>query len=97
MVGQKAEGCGSRVLNLNATDLPLLGLDYTSLPGGSEAEGVKARLTLEKSAPLYREALARLNWEFDAADQVLATGQENKARHALLSRQLTLLREIDAD
>ena len=91
---QKAEDCGSRVLNLTATDLPLLGLAYRELPGGSEPVGAKAALSLEKSGPLYREKLASLSQEFNAGARTLAGAKDRKLRHDVLSRQMTQLRAL---
>jgi hypothetical protein len=91
---QKPEDCGSRVLNLTATDLPLLGLAYRELPGGNEPAGAKAELLTEKSGPLYREKLTSLSQEFAAGQQALSGAKDRKARHDLLLRQLMQLRAL---
>ncbi len=89
---QKAEDCGSRVLNRTAADLPMLGLRYRDVPGGNEPAGAKAVLEADNAAALYREKLASLRKEFAAGAAALITTRDRKARHDLLSRQLATLR-----
>jgi len=89
---KQAVDCGSRVLNRTATDLPMLGLRYKEMPGGSEPVGAKALLEADNAANLYREKLASLRKEFVAGAQALITAKDRKARHDLLSRQIANLR-----
>jgi hypothetical protein len=56
--GRQAEDCGTRVSSRTATDLPMLGLSYERIPGGSEAHGARARLDAG-ALPLYEQQLAR--------------------------------------
>lgn len=88
------EDCGTRVVSRSATDLPLLGLRYFELPGGSEPAGARASLQLEISKDLYRDKLATLEREFAEVAKLLATTQERRARHSLLERQIATLRAL---
>jgi hypothetical protein len=94
VVGKQAEDCGSRVVNRTATDLPLLGLSYQRLPGGSEAFGAKAVLDAQTSAPLYQEVLDRLGKEYVGHNGALAAASERRQRYEIIGRQLATLRAI---
>ncbi len=89
---RKPEDCGSRVMNRSATDLPLLGLRYRDVPGGSEPAGAQAVLEPDTATVLYREKLASLRKEFAAGAQALIVAGNRRARHDLLTRQITTLR-----
>jgi hypothetical protein len=95
VAGKKAEDCGSRVMNRAATDLPLLGLQYAAMPGGSEPYGSKARLEPAASAPLYRQQLERLQKDFKALQTSLAGAKTRHERHEILGRQLAAIRQIE--
>ena len=88
----QVQDCGSRVLNRTAADLPMLGLQYLDIPGGNEPAGAKALLEAGNAAKLYQEKLASLRKEFAAGAAALITTRDRKARHDLLTRQLTTLR-----
>lgn len=89
--GRKAEDCGSRVSSRTATDLPLLGLTYEQVGGGSEAYGAKARLDA-RALPLYEQQVLRWKKEYTAQADALKAIKDRQQRHAALSRQLASLR-----
>jgi hypothetical protein len=89
--GRKAEDCGSRVVNRTATDLPLLGLTYDKIPGGSEAHGARAMLDAG-AIPLYEQQLARWKKEYAAQAEAFRGAKDRQQKHAVLSRQLMALR-----
>lgn len=90
----KADDCGSRVLKRSATDLPLLGLRYLDLPGGSEPAGAKALLERPSAEPLYRAKLVSLSMEYADGQRALAAASEQRTKHAVLERQLATLRAM---
>lgn len=92
--GRQAEDCGSRVLRRTASDLPLLGLRYREVPGGTERHGARAMLEPPTALPLYRRKLADLNAEFAAASTALEAAKDGRQRYELIGRQLATLREI---
>ncbi|MCU0732563.1 MAG: hypothetical protein MUE84_13395, partial [Hyphomonas sp.] len=92
--GRQADDCGSRVLRRTASDLPLLGLRYRELRGGTERHGARAMLEPSVALPLYRRKLAELNAEFAAASTALEAANDGSQRFDLVGRQLATLREI---
>ena len=91
---RKAEDCGARVVNRTSADLPLLGLRYEDIPGGSEPQGARAVLDPAAAQPLYRERLVVLAGEFAAGRVALAGTSERRERHGLLTRQIATLRAL---
>ena len=92
--GKKAEDCGSRVMNRTAADLPMLGLVFVSVPGGSDRFGAKAVLDAQAALPLYRHKLADLQGELRAARKSLEDEKDGRRRHDSLTRQLAIVRAM---
>ena len=89
------EDCGSRVSNLTATDLPMLGLVYKPQPAtettSTDRFGAKVEFSAQ-SLPLYRLQLDRLRKNFTDGAATLTKIADQKQRYALLTTQLATLR-----